>query len=488
MRNAGISLQIFSWLALLALLLLLVPMLKAAEFDVPSADDFSYGMNTHMAWEKDHSAAAVLKAAAVKVRSTYYKWQGTFSAIFLFAVNPMIFGEEYYRIGPWMILGMLLIGIFVLTETVFRKLFGASQDETRIIAVVWAVLCTQFLPRASQGIYWYNGAVYYTFFFGLACVAYALLLRYIIREPESRGAGLLTAASLLLFFIGGGNLVTGLTTAVLLVSMEVILVLMKRREWKPLLIPCAAYFAAFIINVIAPGNAARQKKFVQPGAVRSVFISFQQAGIFSVKWFTLPVIALILLLIPVFLRISRRTAFRFRMPLLVTLYSVCLSGVMFYPPIYAMTAHNLDHLGRIINIIYFGMVFLVIFNLFYWLGWLVQRGSLPERLFPVSACGRYSLIYLMAVLLVFSFGMTRIKWFDTTSISAFRSYRSGEMGNYRHTYRKRLEILKDPEVKDAVLKRFPVRPYVLFYQELSPNPHGNGPVARWYGKDTVMIQ
>ena len=161
---------------------------------------------------------------------------------------------------------------------------------------------------------------------------------------------------------------------------------------------------------------------------------------------------------------------------------------MFYPPIYAMTEHNLDHLGRIINIIFFGMMFLVVFNLFYWIGWLTQKEILPEKLFPAAGKGKFSLIYLLVMMLIFGFGMTRIKWYDTTSISAFRSYRSGEMGNYWYTYKKRVEILKDPEVKDAVLKRFPYRPYVLFYMELSTNPDGNRQVAVWYGKNTVIIQ
>lgn len=478
----------FCFLSLLALVLLLVPMLKAAQYDVPSADDYSYGYRTFRAWEDTRSLSEVFKAAGDVVSSTYKTWQGTFSAILLFTLNPMIFGEQYYQIGPWLILGMLLAGIFVLVFTVWRKVFPGSKTECGIIAVIWAVLCTQFLPRASQGIYWYNGAVYYTFFFGLSTAAYTLLLRYILRAPRSPGAGKLAAVSLLLAFIGGGNLVTGLTTAVLLVTMELILILMKNRDWKTLLIPAACYFAAFGVNVSAPGNAFRQRYFIQYGIVRSVLVSFREAGRFFGEWFTLPVISLILLLIPVFWRIAARSGFDFRLPGLLSLYSVCLTAVMFFPPIYAMTDHNLDHLGRIINIIYFGMAFLVIFNLFYWVGWLEKRGILKERSFPASGRGRYSFVYFLALMLVFGFGMTQIKWYDTTSISAFRSYRSGEMGNYWHTYQRRLTILKDPEVKDAVLKRFPYRPYVLFYHELSENPSGNLHVCRWYGKDSVVIQ
>lgn len=155
-------------------------------------------------------------------------------------------------------------------------------------------------------------------------------------------------------------------------------------------------------------------------------------------------------------------------------------------PIYAMTEQTLDFLGRI-TIIFFGMLFLVIFNLFYWIGYLIQKGVLKKKLFPAASKNRFSLVFLTVMLLIFAAGMTQIKWFDTTSISAFRSYRSTQMGNYWHTYQQRLEILKNPEIKDAVLKRFPYQPYVLFFQELSPNAKDNTTIAAWYGKDSVII-
>ena len=483
----GIPLKVFAVLSVLAVILLLVPMLKAAEYDVPSADDYSNGISTYRAWTRTGSFISVLRTACRHVSGLYKTWQGTFSAIFLFALNPMIFGEQYYRIGPWLILASLLSGIFFLTMTLCSKIFRASKSESLIIASVWAVICTQFLPRASQGIYWYTGAVYYTFFFGLALTAFAVLIRYILRDRHTRGTGKLIAVSLLFLFIGGGNLVTGLTTAVLLATLTAVMFWRKYPDRWKLLIPILCYAAAFGVNIAAPGNSVRQKNFGQPGLIPAVFSSFGEALKSYRNWFSLPVLALILMLIPVLWNIIRRSEMQFPLPGLVSLYSFCLTGVMFYPPIYAMTAHNLHNLGRITNIIFFGMAGLVIFNLFWWMGWLTRRGILSEKLFPAAEKGRFSVIWLVLILLVFGFGMTRIKWYDTTSLSAFRSYRSGEMGNYWHTYKQRLEILKDPEIKDAVLKRFPYRPYVLFFHELSENPEENDVITSWYRKNSVIV-
>lgn len=485
---SGIPIKYFAVLSILVLLLLLLPMLKAAQYDVPSADDYSNGLPTYQAWIRTGSLTEVVKAAWNRVYELYFSWQGTFSAIFLFTLNPMIFGEQYYQIGPWIILAVLLAGNFYLAFTVFGRLYGAETSESCIIAAVWSILCTQFLPRASQGIYWYTGAIYYTFYFGLAAAVYALLLHFLARGAGDRGIGKLITASVMLLIIGGGNLVTGLTTAVILASMAAYVLWRKRSDLKLFLIPFLCYAVSFGINAAAPGNSSRQVYFVQPGVFQSVLISFRESGRYFIKWFSLPVWALILILIPVLWRIASRTKLHFEMPGLVSLYSVCLTGVMFYPPIYAMTEHNLDHLGRITNIIFFGMLFLVIFNLFYWIGWLVQKEKLTQRFFPAARAGKYSMAFLMLMAAAFGLGMTGIKWYDTTSISAFQSYRSTQMGNYWHTYKLRLEILKDPEIKDAVLKRFPYRPYVLFYQELSEDPAQNIPVAVWYNKDSVVAE
>ena len=488
MRKIGIPLKLFALLSLLALVLLLIPMLKAAEFDVPSADDYNNGLRTYQVWSSTGSLSKVIKAGWERVYDLYYSWQGTFTAIFLFTLNPMIFGEQYYCIGAWVIIITLTAGNFALVFAVFRKLFGTDKSECTIIASVWTIICTQFLPRASQGIYWYTGAVYYTFFFGLLGFALSILTAFIFRKAGDHGIGKLILVSFLLFFIGGGNLVTGLTTAVTLISIEMLLIILKKKDWKPILIPLLCFAISFGFNVAAPGNAVRQGFFPQPGLFQAVLLSFRQVIKFLPDWFSVPVIALILLLIPIFWMTAVRTDFHFPLPGLVSLYSFCLSGVMFYPPVYAMTDHNLDHLGRITNIIFFGEVFLAIFNICYWVGWLVKKGYLPDRFFPAAGKKRFSLIYLFVILLVFFAGMTQIKWFDVTDISILRTYRNGDMGNYYHTYRQRLEILKDPEIKDAVLKRFPCRPYVLFFNELSPDADGNLDISRWYRKNSVIIR
>ena len=60
---AGIPLKWFCVLGLLALALLLVPMLNAARYDVPSGDDYAFGIDTMRAWKEYGTLSAVLKAS-----------------------------------------------------------------------------------------------------------------------------------------------------------------------------------------------------------------------------------------------------------------------------------------------------------------------------------------------------------------------------------------------------------------------------------------
>ena len=72
MRKIGIPLKLFALLSLLALVLLLIPMLKAAEFDVPSADDYNNGLRTYQVWSSTGSLSKVIKAGWERVYDLYY--------------------------------------------------------------------------------------------------------------------------------------------------------------------------------------------------------------------------------------------------------------------------------------------------------------------------------------------------------------------------------------------------------------------------------
>ncbi|MFQ8599999.1 MAG: hypothetical protein ACLSAP_05000 [Oscillospiraceae bacterium] len=194
----------------------------------------------------------VVRAAGEQVGITYQNWQGTFSAIFMMAIQPAVFGENFYFLAPYIMLTALLGGIFFFCYAFFRKMFHASRAQFVTLSAVLCIICTQFLPSASQGFYWYNGAVFYTFFFGISLVLYALVIVYLLSGNRVWRAGYLIGISLCCIVIGGSNYVTSLVTVLLFGLLLVMLFIKRNPKWKALLIPFFLMAAAFIINAQCP--------------------------------------------------------------------------------------------------------------------------------------------------------------------------------------------------------------------------------------------
>ena len=88
--------KFWEWCVLLILclggIILLFPVLRAATCARPVNDDYSFSYLTHQALI-DHTS--ILAAALREVQQIYFSWQGTYSAIFLFSLQPGIFGNYH---------------------------------------------------------------------------------------------------------------------------------------------------------------------------------------------------------------------------------------------------------------------------------------------------------------------------------------------------------------------------------------------------------
>ena len=184
-------------------LFLLIPLLLIAQYAVPCADDFNYGVLTHRAWETEHSVSSVLAAAGAQVADSYQQWQGTFAAIFLMALQPAVFGEQYYVFGPVLMYAVFICGTFFFCWALFRKFFGAGKCQFLILSVVWTSLCLQMPPSALEGFYWFNGSVFYTFFFSISLFFYGLVILYLQSDSQKKKTVYFILLCFLAILIGG---------------------------------------------------------------------------------------------------------------------------------------------------------------------------------------------------------------------------------------------------------------------------------------------
>lgn len=479
MKKNRITYKALFLVLLAAFVLSLVPMLLAARYNVPCADDYSYGISAHSAYLETGSVLAAVKAAVQHTVDIYRIWQGSFSAVFLMALQPAVFGEELYFIGTIIILAALVAGGFCFCIELFSGVFGLEKSVGGIIAVVVLTACIQLVLSPAQGFFWYNGSVYYGFFYGLALLAIALG----IRAVRKGSVWALVFSCLLAFAVGGGNYVTALSSSIIACSSVLLLALMKNKAWKKMLLPTVLLLAGFLISVAAPGNAVRQVSTQHtPDALWAIRRSFEHGAQYSVQWLSLPLAGAMLFLGVVFWDNVSRTRFVFRYPGLVTAYSYCLFSAMFCPTNYAFGGLGAD---RTTNIIFYAYILLLAINIFYWIGWAkprIMKAREQTGKFPLRA-----LLAAAACCLICCGVYARSHGF--TSLMALGTVRSGEAQTYYACAQERLEKFKNGVAEDLMLEPYPVLPYVMFFDDFSTDPEDwkNTAVCAYYGENSVAL-
>ena len=469
------------FLCLLTLFIVsILPVLIIGLNSIPAADDFTYSAGVYHTVLSGGSFAEILQAAFSQAALSFQTWQGTFSSIFLMALQPAVFGEQYYAVVTILMLFMLAAGNYAIIQSVLSDLFGFSRTVSGILWLLVSFLCIQFVPSPSAAFFWYNSAVHYTFFHALILFALSLSIR-IMRRRKLLSVLLLC---LLCFLIGGSNYTCSLSFAILGFSGIVLLLIMKHPAWKHLCMPYVIFLLAFIINIRAPGNTVRQDSIrdaisYQPDAVHAILSSFYWGFHDSIHWFRFPEIGALLFSLPVIWHTLPDREFRF--PWLVTVYSYCLISALYCPSYYAMDGVA----ERTLNVIYFSYLLLLFLNAVCWMGWLKQKFRKPHAAFiPLWQAAVGSVLFLFGCILFIRTGGT------VTSALALHDLRTGQVEGYRSTYLERLTVLHDPEQKDVVFDYAEYYPVLLPGLDYTADPDNwvNKAVADYYDKDSIVMR
>ena len=365
-----INIKYFAFLIAGFYLCSLIPILCVSIYDYPQADDWGYSYLSYWAWNDTHSFIQVLKAAAGAVTEAYSHWQGTFSSIFLMALQPGIFGEQFYAAVPFIMLGLLSFSVtFFFIE--LCKLLKSNKYIGIIFSAFTLLVIVQCMICKPVAFFWYNAAVHYIVAFCFALILVGCLINLYRREKMNWWA--MFGASIFSIMLGGGNLVTALSGIIGFVTLFVLLIVyMKKRMLTILIIPASLNFIAFGINVMAPGNQLRQAAAgVTANPIISIFRSLFY-GIYYLGdiWLNWQVILFVLILIPFAWLLVQNVQFHFPVPWLVSIYSYCFLSAMFTPVDYA--ANTVD-IGRVQNVIFTSFIIILSLNVIYFTGWLYKN-------------------------------------------------------------------------------------------------------------------
>ncbi len=476
------------WLALWLVLFVggLIPIFLLAFYNFPCADDFGFSTYTRLAWEDTHNLFSVFGGAAKKTMELWYSWQGTFASIFLMALQPGIFGDQFYCLTTWFMIGALTVAVLLLFDAVFHNCLGAKRHTAFTLAFIYLFFGINSMIDRTQGLFWYNGAVHYMLPNAALFAVLGILIKMFV-DTKRNAAGRMILALMLVFYIGGGNLVTGLECGICLVIAFLILYLIKKRaSYLRVGILFAVWILSFGINVLAPGNQIRQMNFTyRPGIIMSVLESFFYCleYVFG-EWSSWIVWIYILILIPFIIEIMQNYSgrFSFPYPVAVLTLSFCILSSMFTPSIYASGNPGA---GRIFNVIYLTFLLFIPIDLFYLIGWWFCRYRVTlawKKLETGKLCGLIAFFFCAAL-------FAKAKPEEFTATAALQSLINGEAVSYYAQQQDRLELLLNDEVKDAALQEFTVKPQLLFYEDIEEDPENwkNVRMRNYYRKHSVRL-
>ncbi len=484
----------FCLVALVAFIVSLVPIAMIAPHNMPSADDYGYNVSTRAIFLQTGELMPVVKAAAAKTADTYLNWQGTFINVFLMSMGPNVFGDEYYVIVPFLMVGILTTGVFLLVRAVLGKMYAASIWTWLLVAIWLAFFCIQTLPSAVSGLFWYNGALHYTFSFSLSLILFSLMFCMAKAKRNVTNLLRMLLSVLLGIAVGGGNLVTGLSTIVGLALTLFLWAVNKNPAWKWGLLPFAANATSFFINITAPGNNIRKTFFGETSILNAIWEALCQVPRYVQEWTNPALVVALLLLAPALWHIARFTARSFRYPLLWLMGSWCFLGVQLCPGIYVIRDMGPD---RMVNVYYFTYILLLVFNLFYLLGWLNNKLAGAKSadgkswdLALVKVLRHNSILGLIAGISMFvCLCVAQGSYKTYTSYSAAQSLITGEATTYSTQLEARLTLYEDEALREVAVEPLRSKPYVLYYEDITDDPNywSNQGVASFYGKDKVYL-
>jgi hypothetical protein len=493
----------------LIFVLSLIPLLLISRYDHSSVDDYAFGFLTAQTWMKTHSFIQTLYSACRQVDVTYFGWQGTFSGLFLNALQPAIFGENFYMWTPIILLFSFVIGTLMLLKVFLLDYMKTDKYNFIIISLLILILSIQFMYSPVEGFYWYSGGILYTFFYSLTLILFSLVLLYLKSDNPFAKIFYAAFSSILGFLIGGGNYTTALTTVIILFFIMAYHAIQKNRHAIMLSAIFTFSLAGLIISVTAPGNAIRQASVGHPNAIKAIILSFVYGAYSVCNSTTVPVVIAWLFLIPFIYRIVRDSEISFKHPLIFSVLSFCIYCSQVTPPFYAL---GLSLPERLINIVYYSYCILVLMNLFYFLGWISKK--IEGQIFcnkpnwknviqdMLSIGRRYAgqISIVMAVLFFCtSIGLCTVaKGTDgkpqfsglPTSVSAVQSLLNGDAKTYDTEANQRILAYQDTSQKTVQVKDYSVKPYLLCENDIVEDGSDwrNQLVAKFYGKESVQLK
>lgn len=477
LRRLGLAL-VLSLTLLLAVSL--VPVLSLSRYARAATDDYSFARFPYQALQTGKS---FLGAVFLTSWRYYTGWQGSFSSTALMAMAPCVFSERLYWITTPVMLASLIGCTLKLTHTLVCRVLKASRTQALLAALPILLFSIQLVPAPREAFFWWNGAVYYTFIYGISLLYVERLVTLFLLPQEGFPWKAVLPGVLWAVVVGGGNYVSALLCA-MLGCCFLLFALYKGRCRAGALTLLLAELIPFLASILAPGNQVRQARVSSMPPLDAIGSAIGQGGEDLAAWFTWPVLLLCLLWVPLLLRLAKASGLSFRLPGVFWAFTFLLFAAQNTPHFYAVSTAGP---GRLRNIVYYSFFWVILLDEWYLLGWL-RRAVLPRLRLPKRGT-RPLAAAAAAVLALLLLGAGYLYAPKTLAAECLRELSDGSAAAYAQERDARLDLFYDPSVTDPVFAPLQSTPPLLTSRDISTDPSiwVNRAQALYFGKNTVTL-
>lgn len=479
--------KLWTLLMLAVLVLSLLPLMYVGRYNHPTGDDYYYGAQARVTWKETGSFIKTIGVAIEGVVEQYYKWQGTYSAMFLMYLPPYVFGEQFYGLITTILLLLLSGGIFYFLKPFICDLAGESVNAWIIISSILSLLCIQTVPSQGETFFWYNGSMYYTGFFAVTLFWAGLICRCLLKPKVYK----MIFSWLGAFFLAGGNYVSLLPCLILLFCATLCLFIQKKRgKAVYLAITFGVMLTGFLISALAPGNAVRQNGMWKTSAHIAILKSLLQGLRYVKAWIGLWWILCAIILMPVFWRSYKKKMYRFQWPVVVIGFVYGVFCSMSCPLFYTM---NSTGPARAVAIIYYAFVISTFFCYYYLLGYVHRVLAQKKPMLCEGVEEKYKkagfCVWGILALVFIGIQMSNGKLEECSTAKAMGILVSGEARAYHDEYLMRMEILNDSGIQNVVFEPYANQPDMLYVGDLQQDAQDpiNQQFALIYNKESIYV-
>lgn len=473
----------------------LVPLFIIAGYNYPSADDYGIGSTCRQAWVDSHSLFQTIWQAILMAWHDYMNWMGYFTSIFFMALHPGVFGESFYSLTTWIMVGMISFSTIYLLRAILVKALGADKYLSHCVSMLVLFVSIQCMVGRVEALYWYCGAVNYMVLHSMSLFFFGALISSVFDKGKKRMWDL-ALASVIGFFTGGGNQMTGLNTVIVLAAAIVLITWQKGWKLKrAMLLPMGLFLLGFLLNIAAPGNWVRAEGIAGMNPVKAIFVSFYYCLDYALgEWTSWPVLVMLIALIPLFWTMAGETEFTFPYPAAVVSFGFCLVSAMATPPLFALG--NIEA-GRLQALIYLIYILVLALSVGYVAGWVRKKAGKGEREqknetavshFPLPA-----IWCLIGCLFFFAFAsvLTVIPephYFTFTS--AITDLSNGSAKAYGEALGERTRIYNSGGQGILEVEPLPAQPKLLYFDDITEDVGDwkNRGLARYYEIEGVVVK